>query len=398
MTNSSIAYLFVALIIGVVLGFLIGRGRQKNSNGSDAQNVEIQVALSAEKARNEQLAIQLSQLTEQLAKEQHENASQLELKKELEALKLQVTAFSTSAVDADRRRAEAEKEIQTRINEMKDNSSELAKSTGTIAKVLSSSQARGRFGEAQLEKLLENAGLIEGEHYQVQRSVSGEGSGRPDVTIAMPGGSVLFIDSKFPFENFYQAYAVEDGPQRDALLKDHAKSLKDHIKKLSDRGYAQQDVSPDFVILFAPIESILADALHVDGQLLDYAFSQRVTIATPTNMLALLRTVGYLFSREKVAQNASQIHRLAEEFLDDITKTYGQINKLGRALKSSVTSYEELVGVVQNTAVRSAKKIRALDVQGPMPEESVEISQVIREIPAMKIESVVEVFEDAAED
>jgi len=387
MTNSSaFTYVFIALIVGVFLGYLIGRGR-KSTAGIDAGDFNtIQTELAVAKS-------QVQQFSSQLEQERNKTEATVALQTELAALKTGVMAITASATEADRRRSEAEEGLRTQIRTMNDSNSALVTQTSTIARVLNSSQSRGKFGEAQLEKLLENAGLIEGQHYKVQKATTGEGTGRPDVTIAMPGASVLYIDSKFPFESFYQAYAIEDESQRDALLKEHAKALKDHIKKLADRGYAQQGTSPDFVILFAPIESILADALRIDDTLLDYAFSQRVTIATPTNMMALLRTVGYLFSREKVAQNATEIHTLAEKFLDDITKLYDKINKLGRALKSTVTSYDDLIGTAQNTAIRTAKKIRSLEVQGPAPESPVEITQVIREISNATAESVIDEFE-----
>lgn len=375
MTNSSsFIYVFIALFVGVGLGFIIGRGRKATtvSAPESLANLETQLAVAQS---------QVEMLTNQLTLERDNSSKNVQIQAEVAALKENLAALARSSSEADTRRTEAETALRVQVENMNANNGQLVAQTKTIASVLNSSQSRGKFGEAQLEKLLENAGLIEGEHYVVQKSTSGEGTGRPDVTIAMPGSSVLFIDSKFPFDSFYRAYEVEDEAQRESLLKDHAKALKDHIKKLSERGYAQQDVSPDFVILFAPIESILADALRVDSTLLDYAFSQRVTIATPTNMMALLRTVAYLFSRDKVAKNASQIHSLAEKYLDDITKLYAQINKVGRAISSSASAYEELTRVAQNTAIRTAKKIRALDVQGPKVEEPVEVNQTLREIP-----------------
>jgi len=387
MTNSSaFIYVFIALFVGVALGIVIGRGRKTTGGTDGGELAALQTELTIANAQAQQFSAQLDQ-------ERNKTEATIALQTELAALKAGVLAITTSANEADRRRSEAEEGLRTQIRTMNENNGALVTQTSTIARVLNSSQSRGKFGEAQLEKLLENAGLIEGQHYTVQKSTTGEGNGRPDVTIAMPGASVLYIDSKFPFENFYQAYAIEDETQRDVLLKEHAKALKDHIKKLAERGYAQQGSSPDFVILFAPIESILADALRIDATLLDYAFSQRVTIATPTNMMALLRTVGYLFSREKVAQNANEIHTLAEKFLDDITKLYDKINKLGRALKSTITSYDDLIGTAQNTAIRTAKKIRSLDVQGPTPEDAVEITQVVREISSASAQSVMDEFE-----
>ncbi|NBU31676.1 MAG: DNA recombination protein RmuC [Actinobacteria bacterium] len=385
MTNSSaFIYVFIALFVGVGLGFIIGRGRKVTEGTVSGDVTLLQAQLISTQAQVEQLNSQLSA--------ERSNANEtIKLQTELAALKDGIAAITRSAADADRRRAAAEEGLRTQIRAMNESSTELVAQTTSIARVLNSSQARGKFGEAQLEKLLESAGLIEGEHYQVQRATTGEGNGRPDVTIEMPGASVLYIDSKFPFESFYQAYAVEDETQREALLKDHAKKLKDHIKTLSDREYQQQGTSPDFVILFAPIESILADALRIDSTLLDYAFKMKVTIATPTNMMALLRTVGYLFGREKVAKNATEIHDLAEKFLQDITKLYVKINEVGKNIERINKSYEDLTKVAQHTALRSAKKIRALDVQGPTPENPIEITQVVREITITEAE--IEEFE-----
>ena len=367
MANSSaFIYVFIALIIGVVLGFVIGRGRKSDSAVPNEQVNQTREQLAASQATVSQLSKQIEQLNEQLAKEQASNIQQTELKKELEALKTQVTSLSTTAIDADRRRAEAEKEIQTRIQEMKDNNFELAKNTGAIAKVLSSSQARGRFGEVQLQVLLENAGLLKQENFDTQRVIMSqdESDARPDVTINMPGGTSIFIDSKFPFEDYFNAYTQEDELKRNELLEKHAKVVRSHIKTLADRQYANRSVSPDFVVLFAPIESILSDALKVDPALLEYAFKLNVTIATPSNMLALLHTVGFVFSRESVAKNANEIRELAKEFLANISKLYERIATLGKRLNSTVTAFDDVVKYSEGSLLRPATKISKLDVQG----------------------------------
>ena len=124
----------------------------------------------------------------------------------------------------------------------------------------------------------------------------------------MPGGSVLYIDSKFPFERFYEAFETEDLQERKTLLAAHTKDLLKHIEALAKRKYSERGASPDFVILYAPVDSIFTEALKSDPALLDKAFALGVTIATPTSMMALLRTVGYLFSRNRVATNAAEIH------------------------------------------------------------------------------------------
>ena len=398
MTNSSaFMYVFMALFVGVGLGFVIGRGRKATGTVDTGQQfVQAQIDLASSKARAEQLDIQVGQLKEQLTNEQQTSNQQLELKKELESLKNQVTSFSTAAVDADRRRVEAEKEITTRIEEMKSNNVELAKSTNTIAKVLSSSQARGRFGEVQLELLLENAGLMNKENFDTQRVIIhyDESNARPDVTVNMPGGTSIFIDSKFPFEEYFNAYAVEDADQRKALLESHARVVRGHIRTLSERKYEDRAVSPNFVVLFAPIESILGDALKADPELLEYAFQCNVTIATPSTMMALLRTVGFVFSRESVAKNANEIRELAKDFLANITKLYGRLSTLGKRLNSTVTAFDDVVKYSEGTLLSPAKKIKALDIQGSplvIPGEISKETRIVKDQSALSDEEIVEI-------
>ncbi|MEI9906501.1 MAG: DNA recombination protein RmuC [Actinomycetota bacterium] len=172
--------------------------------------------------------------------------------------------------------------------------------TTKIAGALSSSQTRGKFGEAQLEQLLENAGLIEGEHFSRQKSTGVGGStdekiGIPDVTIHFPGSTVLFIDSKFPFERILDAFNAKDPDEREKFVEQHAKDLLKHVDALARRAYADRENSPDFVVLFAPFESILTEALRIDTRLLKKPLQRGVTIATPTTMMALLKTVGFIF-------------------------------------------------------------------------------------------------------
>ena len=395
MTNSSaFIYVFIALFVGVGFGFVIGRGRK--ATGQVATNDEqqhLREELAGSQATVVQLNKQVEQLTAQLKNEQENSIQQTELKKELEALKGQVTTLSSSAVEADRRRAEAEKEIQTRIQEMKENNSDLAKNTGAIAKVLSNSQARGRYGEVQLQVLLEHAGLLKTENYDTQRVLINhdESDARPDVTINMPGGTSIFIDSKFPFEDYFNAYAQEDDAKRSELLDRHAKVVRSHIKTLADRQYANRSASPDFVVLFAPIESILSDALKVDPELLEYAFGLNVTIATPSNMLALLHTVGFVFSRESVAKNANEIRELAKDFLNNISKLYERISTLGKRLNSTVSAFDDVVKYSEGTLLRPASKIKKLDIQGSpikLPEQIAKETREYKSLGVAEMEAV----------
>jgi DNA recombination protein RmuC len=256
----------------------------------------------------------------------------------------------------------------------------LVKQTRAIAGALASSQTRGKFGEAHLEKLLESAGLIENEHFTRQAASEkiGDSGAIPDVTINMPGGSVIYIDSKFPFQRFYEAFETEDDALRKQLLVEHSKDLLAHIQALSKRNYADRGPSPDFVILYAPIDAIFIEAVKAIPDFLETSFRLGVTIATPTSMMALLRTVGYLFSRNRVAANAEEIQTLAVKFLRDVSSLHDKIVTVGDRLKSTLKAYNEMIPTAETTVLSAAKKMKSLDVSGKPLKAFPEVSENLR--------------------
>jgi DNA recombination protein RmuC len=269
------------------------------------------------------------------------------------------------AQEAAEKRVKSEVELTSTINEMRNASTSLFDETRKIAGALSSSQSRGKFGEAQLELLLEQAGLREGIEYDAQRSTTdADSSGIPDITVKMPGNSRIFIDSKFPFERFLDAFATEDQSLRDEHLASHTKDLLKHVDALAKRGYHKSAGSPDVVVLFLPFETLLAEALRLDPMLLEKAFKVGVTIATPTSMMALLRTVGHIFTRNKLAENADDITKVASTFLKNITLLHGKIVAVGKAINNTSKAYEDLIPTAEKTVLSPAKKISALGVAG----------------------------------
>jgi DNA recombination protein RmuC len=269
------------------------------------------------------------------------------------------------AQDAAEKRIQSEAELKSTINEMRSASSSLFDETRKIAGALSNSQTRGKFGEAQLELLLEQAGLREGIEYDAQRSTTdSDSSGIPDVTVKMPGGARLFIDSKFPFDRFLDAFATEDQDERDEYLIMHTKDLLKHIDALSKRGYHKSQGSPDSVILFLPFETLLAEALRIDQQLLEKAFKVGVTIATPTSMMALLRAVGHIFSRNKLAESADDITKIAGTFLKNLTLLHTKIIAVGKAVNGVSKAYDDLIPTAQKTVLSPAIRISKLGVAG----------------------------------
>ena len=349
----------IGLVLGILIGFLVKSGRS-NSDSSDNPLIK--------------------DLKEQLDREKSSTAAATKLTDELETMKKTVEKLTEAASAADLRRVRAETEITEQVKSMASHNENLVKQTRAIAGALASSQTRGKFGEAHLEKLLESAGLIENEHFTRQSASEklGESGAIPDVTINMPGGSVIYIDSKFPFQRFYEAFETEDDVLRKQLLVEHSKDLLAHIQALSKRNYAERGPSPDFVILYAPIDAIFIEAVKAIPDFLETSFRLGVTIATPTSMMALLRTVGYLFSRNRVAANAEEIQSLAVKFLRDISSLHDKIVTVGDRLKSTLKAYNEMIPTAETTVLSAAKKMKSLDVSGKPLKTFPEVSENLR--------------------
>jgi len=372
----------VSVILALVIGLFLGIGLGTLLSRSKNRPIDTSAELAAKNSELETAKALLAEYKGQLEASAAKNEATIKLNAELEAMKARVEELSRISQDADRRRIGAEAEIKTQIIQMASHNESLVNQTRAIAGALASSQTRGKFGEAALEQLLQGAGLIEGEHFTRQRSAEKtESSGAiPDITINMPGGSVLYIDSKFPFERFYEAFESEDADIRKELLSAHTKDLLKHIEALSKRKYAERGASPDFVILYAPVDSIFTEALRSDPALLDKAFALNVTIATPTSMMALLRTVGYLFSRNRVATNAAEIQELAAKFLKDVSSLHEKIVTVGDRLKSTLKAYNELIPTAETTVLSAAKKMRALEVSGKPLKAIPELSENVRQL------------------
>jgi DNA recombination protein RmuC len=350
MSNALVTAL--VLLIGLALGLLIGIWVGKSQGSSSAGDVATLKAL-------------LEKSEERLKDVEAKNESQTKIATQMEEMKSTVERMRQQAQDAAEKRVASESELKSTITEMRTASNNLFEETRKIAGALSSSQARGKFGEAQLELMLEQAGLHEGIEYEAQRSTTdADSSGIPDITVKMPGGSILFIDSKFPFERFLEAFTTEDQTLRDEHLASHTKDLLKHVDALSKRGYHKSAGSPDFVVLFLPFETLLAEALRLDPLLLEKAFKVGVTIATPTSMMALLRTVGHIFTRNKLAANADDITKVASTFLKNLTLLHSKIVAVGKAINNTSKAYEDLVPTAEKTVLSPAKKINSLGVAG----------------------------------
>ena len=347
--------LISGLILGLAIGFWIASIKSKAHGGGSAQ--------LAQELNDVKVLLRSSE--ERLKVAEGKNENETKIATQMEEMKSTVERMRAQAQDAAEKRVASETQLISTIDEMRKASTTFFDETKKIAGALSSSQTRGKFGEAQLQLLLDSAGLREGHEYVAQRSTTdADSSGIPDITVQMPGGSKLFIDSKFPFDRFLEAFDTDDQTQRDELLKLHTKDLFEHVKALSKRGYHKSQNSPDFVVLFLPFETLLAEALRSDPALLENAFKLGVTLATPTSMMALLRTVGHIYTRNKLAENADDITKVAATFLKNLTLLHSKIVAVGKAINSTSKAYEDLVPTAEKTVLSPARRINKLGVTG----------------------------------
>ena len=373
---SSALVTLITLIIGLFIGLAMGIWISRIKNSGD----------SSEKLAQElnDVKVLLKASDDRLKAAEEKSQADTKIATQMEEMKKTVETMRTQAQDASEKRIASETQLVNTIDEMRKASTSFFDETKKIAGALSNSQTRGKFGEAQLQLLLENAGLREGHEYQAQRSTTdSDSSGIPDITVAMPGGSKLFIDSKFPFDRFLEAFGTEVQAERDELLAAHTKDLLKHVEALAKRGYHKSQGSPDFVVLFLPFETLLAESLRIDPMLLEKAFKVGVTLATPTSMMALLRTVGHIFTRNQLAENADDITKVAGTFLKNLTLLHSKIVAVGKAINSTSKAYEDLVPTAEKTVLSPALRIHKLGVSGDKEKLAIEYPDAPADVRAL---------------
>ena len=226
-------------------------------------------------------------------------------------------------------------------------------------------KARGRWGEQQLKNVLESCGLTENCDFQTEVSVEGsEGRMRPDVIIRIPGGRSLIIDAKVSLNAYQDAFGAVDEAERKGHLDAHALSMRTHVNGLGNKSYwAQFDHTPDYVIMFVPGEHFLSAALEHDPGLWDFAFDKRVLLATPTNLVAIARTVASVWQQEKLAGQAREIADLGKELYARLATMGGHVARVGRNLDSAVSGYNALVGSLETQVLTQAKRFEDMNVE-----------------------------------
>jgi len=254
--------------------------------------------------------------------------------------------------------------ITERLREMAVNQAYLRLETGNLVKALRQPHVRGRWGEITLKKVAELAGMVE--HCDFEEQVtqgSGRGSLRPDMVVTLPGNRKIIVDAKVPLIAYLDALEAKDDREIKLRMEAHARQVLSHISSLSSKEYTSHfSPTPEFVVLFIPGESFFSAALSIKPDLIEKGIQKGVILATPTTLIALLKTVSYSWQQQKGYENADKIRSLGKELYDRLCSMTDNMNRLGRDIEKTASTFNRTVGAMEKRVMTSAKKLELLSV------------------------------------
>ena len=273
-------------------------------------------------------------------------------------LKEQLGRVDGQLVRLDQERRESRGRLESQLRTLSETGDRLRTETGALVTALRKPNARGQWGQMQLRNVVEAAGMLRHCDFVEQSSLAGdELTLRPDLIVNIPGGKHVVVDAKSPLQGILDAYQARDEAERERHLRDHARLLRKHVKALADKSYwTSLDSAPDMVVMFLPGESLLGPALEADTGLLEDAMAQRVLIATPTTLLAMLYSVAYGWQQERVAESAQAVSELGRELHTRLVKLSSLLGTLGTRLNSAVRAYNETIGSYEARVLPGARR------------------------------------------
>ncbi len=390
--SSLLAGLLLGIVIGAVIGYLFARGRLADLTGR-ARAAE-QRAMMIEQSASERAALVDGQLSERFAAlsaqaldastarflqvaEGRLQAANANASTELETRRaavehlvgpLQETLARVEAQlrESDEARARSHAALAEQVSMARQTSEQLRAQTQALVTALRRPEARGRWGELQLRRVVELAGMSARCDFDEQVVVTcSDGTQRPDMVVRLAGGKNIVVDSKVSLAAYLEAAESDDEAARACRMDAHARHLRDHVDRLAGKAYwAALSPSPEFVILFIPGEAFLAPALERDPGLLEYALGHKVHIATPTTLVTMLRTAQYAWQQEALSENARAVFDVGRELYDRLAGLGKHVDRLGHALTKAVSAYNQTVGSLESRVLVSARRLNDLGVVG----------------------------------
>ncbi len=300
--------------------------------------------------------------------------------------------------DLEQHRVSWQSQLRQQVADVRHSTDTLRRETSALSTALRKPQVRGRWGELHLRRTVELAGLVSRCDFAEQVSIrddspAGPGQGtvlRPDLVVNLAGGKSVVVDAKVPLDAFLDATNADSDDERDTHLARHARQLRQHVDTLGAKAYWRAlPATPEFVVLFVPGESFLSAALEAEPSLLEYAATRQVVLATPTTLIALLRTVAYAWTQEALADKARDIHELGRELYDRIGVMGGHLDRLGKSLAGAVGSYNKAVGSLESRVLVSARKFADMEVSDQELASPATVSEAPRPLTAAELMEIV---------